>query len=220
MRKRYFLILFFITIATISSFAQYLYKPFRVDIGAGYSHSITNTKEHIGHGLVLSLEPKYSIYSNISIGFRVELNVFQSSVKYLYRDDYYEYEPNMGVPGSSSSSYLLTGDYYFTSGKFRPFIGLGLGLSHLPGHNYNSFIETHYIERYEVNGPNPYPDEMNQIPNKIHFASMIRGGFEHKHFRFTIEYNYGGNNRNIGFNYACAKISIYLGGGELSLIQK
>ena len=75
------------------------------------------------------------------------------------------------------SSYLATGDYYFTNDYFRPFVGAGVGLFKLAAASFD-------------NGDGS-PDDL--VCSSTKFGGMVRAGFEMGHFRLGVEYNLIGN---------------------------
>ena len=95
---------------TYAAQAQYAYKPFRIDAGAGLSFPV-NT---FGMGILGSVEPQYSI-GQLAVGARIEYHVESNAT-----------EKN-GEQTKYNSAMLLTGDYRFSSDAYRPFVGVGLG---------------------------------------------------------------------------------------------
>ena len=113
---------------------------------------------------------------------------------------------------SANGSYTLTDDYYFTTNKFRPFAGIGLGICRLASITFD------------------VPD-MNQgdinigILSETKFESLIRAGFEYGHGRLALEYNIipkstfnGDQNTTITVknSYFGIKLGIAIGGGRYS----
>src|SRR6476661_7101354 len=114
--KKVFLICAFMAGAFFSN-AQ-TFKPFKVDLATGYA--VPSGKGSKG-GIVLAIEPKYAINDNISLGLRMEAAITARG---------YVASNGQEVSGDvkASGSYLATGDYYFNTNKFRPFVGMGVGL--------------------------------------------------------------------------------------------
>jgi outer membrane protein X len=80
-----------------------------------------------------------------------------------------------------SSSYLATGDYYFTNNyKFRPFAGAGAGVFLLAGLESNQSAD--------------------QISTGTKFGGMLRIGMEISHFRLGVEYNLVPKTTFVGFD--------------------
>ena len=76
---------------------------------------------------------------------------------------------NSEVDVKAAGSYLVTGDYYFTSSKARPFAGAGLGIYSLAAASTE--------------------DEGASVSSGSKFGEMIRAGVELSHFRVGLEYN-------------------------------
>lgn len=91
-----------------------LYKPFKVDVTAGYAH-LMDAGAAVNFGLNLSVEPKYNITDNIAAGLKVEGALFFTA------DD-------VDASLLTITSYSLTGEYLVGTGKVRPYLGLAIGL--------------------------------------------------------------------------------------------
>ena len=94
-----------IMIVSLSLTAQD-YKPFKVDIALGYA--IPGGKGAKG-GVLFAIEPKYAVMDQINLGLRMEGAVVARG----YAGD--NIEEDMQVDVKASGSYLLTGDYFYTS---------------------------------------------------------------------------------------------------------
>jgi outer membrane protein W len=198
--KNKLLILAVGTILSFSAVAQSEsdLKPFKVDLSLGYA--IPGGSGAKG-GVLLAVEPKYAVMSNLAVGLRMEAAV-------IARFSGYDAE---GYPNEASvkaaGSYLLTGDYYFSDNySFRPFGGAGAGIFSLAGAEVNSTQET--------------------VSASTKFGGMIRGGFEMKHFRLGIEYNIVPKTNFVGYDnngepatlkskngYLGIKLGFCIGGG-------
>ncbi|MDR3187632.1 MAG: hypothetical protein LBT94_00390 [Prevotellaceae bacterium] len=110
MKRKIFIFAALLLPASYAAQAQYSYKPFRIDVGAGLSFPVNA----FGIGVLGSVEPQYSV-GPIGIGARVEYHV-----------EGYGTEANGSVT-KFNNALLLTGDYRFSSATYRPFVGLGLG---------------------------------------------------------------------------------------------
>lgn len=175
-----------------------VFKPFRVDLAVGYAiPSGTGSKI----GIAIILEPKYAIQDQIQLGLRLESALIGKVV-----DN--DYSASASVSGNGS--YTATTDYYFTTHKFRPFAGGGIGLCH-----------THNIA---VSITDPSQGEMDiAIGAENKALGMIRSGFEFGHGRLSIEYNYipksvysGSSSSNITIrnSYLNFKLGVAIGGGR------
>ena len=81
------------------------YKGFKLEFSAPFNRLAFYRGEEGGFGLGL-LAPQYYIRNNISVGLQYENHLYFSHI------------------------FMATGDYYFTNGKYRPALGLGVGLNH------------------------------------------------------------------------------------------
>jgi outer membrane protein X len=158
------------------------FKPFRVDAGIGYGLPFS---DGLDGGVQFYLEPKYEVAPQIAVGVRWEGSLFAGS----------DVE-GQSVDVKISSSYMLTGDYYFNDNSFRPFVGLGLGLYSIGGTSL------------EVDG------QKIETEGKNNFGALLRAGFDISHFRLTLSYNYGGKMLDETFHFLGATIGFYLGGGK------
>ena len=80
------------------------YKGFKLEFSAPFNRLAFYGGEESGFGLGL-LAPQYYIRNNISVGLQYENHLYFSHI------------------------FMATGDYYFTNGKYRPALGLGVGLN-------------------------------------------------------------------------------------------
>ncbi len=163
-----------------------IFKPFKVDVSAGFGLPLGGNGSK-GGGL-FAVEPKYAIMDKFAIGLRLEIAALARVT-----------DPNADVAGDAQAngSYLLTGDYFFSNQKFRPFIGAGGGV--------------YTIAVAPISSSTGNEDVLTGTKSGF----MIRGGFETGHFRFGIEYNivgqteFSANNDYIGF-----KVGGFFGGGR------
>ena len=161
-----------------------VFKKFKTDVILGYaiqqgSGKTSGTKG----GALFAIEPKYAVIDALAIGLRMEAAV----------------TANIDQTGNSSSSakanlsYLLTGDYYFTNKKFRPFGGAGAGMFTTASVNDKTIINS-----------------AGDIPQSSKFGFMARTGFEYGHVRMGFEYNFVADNAG----YFGIKLGACVGGGR------
>jgi len=162
---------------------EQVFKKFKTDISLGYaipqsSGSAGGTKA----GAVFVIEPKYAVLQQLSIGLRMEAAV-TANVDFA------------GETGSAKGnlSYLLTGDYYFTNKRFRPFGGAGAGM----------FTTASVDEKTSATS-------VSQIPSSSKFGFMARTGFEYGHLRIGLEYNFVADKAG----YLGIKLGVCIGGGR------
>ncbi len=174
-----------------------VFKPFKVDVSAGYA--IPSGSGSKG-GIALSVEPKYGINDNISVGLRIE---GAAMARAIAAD-----QDHATGDIKFSSSTIATGDYYFSKNTFRPFAGLGFGFYKCAG---TTISDGGYSMDFEA---------------KNKFGAMIRTGFEAGHFRLGIEYNLVGKSTyditesadkytlTSKNNYLTFKVGVCFGGGR------
>ena len=189
MRKLTFVLALFVS-CFVASAQSTAFKPFKVDLSFGYAMPGGSGSKG---GVLFAIEPKYGINDNITLGLRMEAAVTARGAV-----------DNNGekVTGEvkASGSYLLTGDYFFNTNKFRPFAGVGAGLYKLAGAKFDSDVEM--------------SEDDIQTGSKFGFAPRV--GFELGHFRTAIEYNAVGKTGSINNNYLGIKLGFFIGGGRLS----
>ena len=161
-----------------------IFKKFKTDVSIGYAiqQGAGKTSGTKG-GALFVIEPKYAVMDALSVGLRMEAAV----------------TANIDQTGNSSSSakanlsYLLTGDYYFSNNKFRPFGGAGAGV----------FTTASVDDKTEI-------ISAADIPQTSNFGFMARTGFEYGHLRFGLEYNFVPDNAG----YFGIKLGAVIGGGR------
>jgi outer membrane protein W len=175
-----------VAVSFLSNAQEQTFKTFKVDIAVGYA--VPSGSGSKG-GVVFAIEPKYAINDNITLGLRMEAAVTARG----YIKDGEEFSGDV----KASSSYLATGDYYFTTNEFRPFVGVGAGLFSLASVS----TEDGDITEEEI-----------ETGSKFGFAP--RAGFEFGHFRTAVEYNIVGKTGAINNNYLGIKLGFFIGGGR------
>jgi outer membrane protein X len=168
-----------------------IFKPFKVDVSLGYAiPQGTGAKG----GLIFAVEPKYAVTEAISVGLRLEGAAMVRGLSNTNDPD------NLDGEVSAAGSYLATGDYYFSTNKFRPFLGGGFGLYQIASATI-------------VNGSSNL-----ETPSSSEFGGMIRGGFEAGHFRLGVEYNFVPEttfqNNTFKNGYLGIKLGVCIGGGR------
>ncbi len=187
MRKLTLVLAFFVS-CFFAGAQSTVFKPFKVDLALGYAMPAGSGSKG---GVLFAVEPKYAINDNITLGLRFEgAATARASV-----DD-----NGNKVVGSvkASGSYLLTGDYFFNTNKFRPFAGVGAGLFKLAAVEFDSSTEEGEV----------------QAGSKFGFAPRV--GFEYGHVRTAIEYNAVDKTGSINNNYLGIKFGFFIGGGRLA----
>lgn len=177
----------------ILSFSGYsqstLYKPFEVDLGIVLAFP-TNDDLKIGFGGYI--EPKYNIHDNIALGAKLEFVAIASRVLAEIDGDMVD------ISVAGVRSLIATGDYYFTTEVFRPFIGIGGGIFILGDINYeNDVLSSEHIGN--------------------HFGFVPRAGIVAGHFRLAVEYNIIPGLENLKKrDYVGVKLGFEIGGGKIN----
>lgn len=189
MRKRVSILTAVLCIISLSMQAQddgngdRIFKKFKVDVSFGYAvpqKSQGTTGRNAG--ALFAIEPKYAVMDQLSVGLRME------GAAMVNVD-----EAGQTGKGQVNSSYLATGDYYFTNNKLRPFLGAGAGIFTYANVNSDDDISS-----------------INDIPTTSNFGFMARGGFEFGHLRVGVEYNFVPDKSG----YLGLKVGVVIGGGR------
>ncbi|WP_010522657.1 hypothetical protein [Aquimarina agarivorans] len=173
----------------------------RVDFNLGYA-----IPQAGGGGLALSLEPKYNIADNMSVGLRFGTALLVKEVNVNESEETAEGE----IGGNGS--YLGTFEYNFNKGNssFAPFVGAGVGYYSIANIGFDS---------------NTDPDTSSEeLEASGKFGGMVRAGFDWGKFRLGLEYNIvpesdlkDFNNETIGStknSYLGISLGFFLGGGK------
>ncbi len=185
--KKIMAVLAFVGFGVAAQAQSTVFKPFKFDIATGYA--VPGGKGSKA-GFIFALEPKYAINDNITLGLRMEAAV--TARAYVDQDGSLK-----SADVKASGSYLATGDYYFSTERFRPFAGAGLGLYRLAGAAVDA------------------DEEVAEVASTSKFGFMPRVGFEFGHFRTALEYNFVGKTGIIKNNYFGIKMGFFIGGGRL-----
>jgi hypothetical protein len=160
MRKLLFLSVF--SMSVLLADAQQgdrIFNPWKVDVSLGGAIPADG-----GGGGLFVAEPKYAVADQFWAGLRIEGAVMGRSF------------PNGDGTNSTkimgSSSYVLTGDFYFTTTDFRPFIGVGGGVYRLASGTIDD-----------------NSGGTTTIAAATKLGALVRAGFELGHFRLGAEYN-------------------------------
>jgi len=168
----------------------------------------------------ISIEPKYNISENLSIGVNLKYGIagsfYQFSNEFSNLNRSYIISTNFD---NADLSLLGTVDYYFKrkNGKqlITPYIGVGLGL-----YTNSHFTVDEVISPYAVTA-------VRKFTNEDQFGGMIRGGFEVGKFRMGVQYQFVPNtkydflegnivakNSYFGFN-----LGFFIGGGKWNKVN-
>ena len=140
------------------------YKKFKVGIALGYAGA---TGYGSSGGAIFTLEPSYRLQDNFSVGLRLESAV-------ITRGYSQSFSGSADINVAAIGSYTVNGQYYFGSGTFRPFAGLGLGLFSMAAVDYN------------VSGTS---GSIDAAAAESKFGFYPRVGFDYRHFSISADYN-------------------------------
>lgn len=172
------------------------FKKFKAGIGIGYG--LPSDGEG---GILVYIEPMYRLKDNIAVGLRLESAAFLG-------------QPISGTSYTTSAfgigSYTASGQYYFGSGTFRPFVGAGLGLYSLAAVSS------------DIGGSNAQLTAAASV-----FGFYPRIGFDLGHFNLLIDYNlipeqtttvtsggFGTTTTTSNYSYIGVKLGASIGGGK------
>lgn len=182
---------FFVLLAQYAT-AQYYdrdYKSFKINFSAGYS-VIMPKDSSIKGGAIFSIEPKYHLFDEFSVGVRIEAVTMKPEATAVN---------GVSTTGDieTNGSLLLTGDYYFTHRDLRPFAGIGMG-----------------VYSQAARSVKDYYGQIEDLPSVNKFNFMLRGGFEFSHVSAAIEYNFISNKTYTRTGYLGLKLGFVIGGGR------
>ena len=143
----------------------------KIDFGAGFGYSrLTGELSKDGSfGLMYSLEGSYFLTGKLAVG--AEWN--RSSVIYKDEESYFD------LGAFDNTQLLLKGDYFLLTNKFRPYAGIGIGLSQ---------IVTPAISFLTSSGRVTLASEKKRNTGIVPRAGFMVGGF-------GFEFNYSLNGR-------------------------
>lgn len=151
-------------LVAVSASAQE-FKPFKVNLSLGFAKPLG---VGASGGVLFGIEPKYGLNDNIDLGVRLESALVARGVTVMG-------ESATGDVAAINSA-VLTGNYLLSTGGFRPFIGLGLGLFNVASAGV-------------VTVDNGQTDEDVTFSQATKFGAMVRAGFKTGHFVLGVEYN-------------------------------
>ena len=140
-----------------------------------------------GNGPGFYVEPKYQANDRISVGLRLE-STFLTSGSITVGPGSFDLEAASVFP------ILLTGDYYFTTEKVRPYAGVGLGVYIKDETSIDSDIGVVSFD----------------LGSKTNFGVAPRLGLNVGHFKLAVIYNFTGDGIA---DYLGINVGAEIGGG-------
>jgi outer membrane protein X len=160
-----------------------IFKKFKMDLGFGIDLPQDLPGPGYTFGILFYIEPKYHFKDQWNLGIRLESAPLPRDI-----EDWFK-----GKSGVESK--ILTSEYYFNNSKYRPYAGLGLGMSTITARD----------------DPNPYGTDV--------FCGMIRWGIESPHHHYAIEYTISGNTSySSKNNYLGLKFGWLIGGKRIKKV--
>jgi hypothetical protein len=154
-------VLCFILLAAVATHAQD-FKKFRVGLGSGYAMPGGDGAKG---GVLFFMEPGYRINDAMLVNLRME---FAAMARGTAED-----AGDADLDISTSGSYTLNGQYFFSNEGFRPFVGVGFGIYSLKAAKLGTEIEGVALSAKDESKIGFYP----------------RVGFDAGHFQLSIDYN-------------------------------
>ncbi len=160
MKKVLLIVLVFVA---VSAAKAQEFKPFQLYVGVGYAIP------EGGGGVLFDIEPAYRINDAIAVGLRWE----SAAMAKIVGDSEAEI--------SGNGSWTVNGKYYFSNNKFRPYVGVGLGLYTIAAVNFSA--------------------DAGEVGGGSKFGFYPRIGFDLGHFNINIDYNIIPSTTLEGFSY-------------------
>ena len=161
------------------------YKPFKLGLGLGYTMPSNG-----GGGILFDFEPAYRINDAIAVGLRIETAAMARSIG----------DEEGSVSGNAS--YTLNGQYYLSNNKFRPYVGVGLGIYSLASVSVGT---------------------TSGVAAGSEFGFYPRIGFDLGHFNVNLDYNlipasegFDGNGESVDIknSYLGIRVGAFIFGGQ------
>jgi len=125
-----------------------------------------------GGGFGYAIEPGYRITDQLAINLRLEGTIFTRDL-----DPIDGQTLDVGIGGIFSTT--VNGVYYLMDGKFRPFVGAGLGM----------YFPASVSVEASVDGGGATSGTSSTLEPDPAFGFYPRIGFDFGHFNFVIDYN-------------------------------
>ncbi|MBN1251927.1 MAG: hypothetical protein JXR51_16855 [Bacteroidales bacterium] len=181
--KKIFLIILLILITNNFIYSQDFTK-LKVELGGIYG--LPSDGAYTA-GIGYYFNPSYYITDKINVGVKAEFAIIGAAS-----------EDGLSVSISAIGSYLATFNYYFTTSKVRPYIGVGAGLYQLGSASVGTDVASIDVE---------FGDKFGVAP-KI--------GLDLSHFTISVSYNYiiGLDSEFASKNYISLGVGVFFGGGK------
>ena len=185
MKKSYFITFFLTAIFTNCVFAQSeLFRPFKVDTGIEFNIS---TNEEASNGMGFYISPIYNPTDRLSIGPRFGFGYTGSGTINLGIG-------SVEVGATHMFSFLMLVDYYLSTERVRPFVGMGIGMYKRSEATIKTSIGLVDISRNA----------------KSNFGVKPRVGLNVGHFKMSVDYNFTGDQI---YDYIGFTLGVDIGGG-------
>jgi outer membrane protein X len=165
-----------------------IYNPFKVDFGITCDIPVSDDASFGGGAYI---EPRYNVNDKLTIGLRLE-GVYLSSGNVTV--DF----TSVDIKSTSVMVIHITGDYYFSTEKVRPFIGVGLGM-------YKKTIRSVSVSASQGVDIGPKA--------KTNFGFAPRFGLNIGRTRLAAIYNYTGSDIT---DFLGIQVGFEIGGGRIN----
>jgi outer membrane protein W len=205
MKKHFLLLVLFAVIGAVSVQAQD-YKPFRVGLGLGFA---SPSGEGAKGGVLFYAEPSYRVTDAIAVGLKGEIAVMLRGGTSTTNGQ----TTNVSGKVAAAGSWTVNGQYYFMSGGFRPFAGLGFGIYRLASASFSA-------------SSGGSSSSTGEVASGSKFGFYPRLGFDAGHFTLNLEYNIIGATKSVVVNsgttttsetkngYLGFRVGFFIGGGK------
>lgn len=183
-----FILISLLSVMTFGAVNAQEFTKFKFETGLLYGLPSDDAYEA---GIGFYMHPSYYLNDQINVGLKAEWAIIGGAD-----------EAGGSVSVSAIGSYLLTSNYYFSTGKVRPYAGLGLGIYSMGS------VEADATEAAEGS------EVLADYGSKFGVAPTV--GLDMGHFTINLAYNaiMGIESELPGKNYLSIGIGAFFGGGK------
>lgn len=188
-----FILISLLSVMTFGAANAQEFTKFKFETGLLYG--IPSDKAYDA-GIGYYMHPSYYLNDQINVGLKAEWAVIAGADV-----------AGKSVSVSAIGSYLLTSNYYFSTGKVRPYAGLGLGIYSLGSYDGGASTVDFDDDNQVVIGSVDYGSKFGVAPTV---------GLDMGHFTINLAYNaiMGIDSELPGKNYLSFGIGAFFGGGK------
>lgn len=164
------------------------FKPFKVDVGINLTFPAST---HLSVGGGFFLEPRYSINDGLQIGLHLGSNIIGEG-RFLFQNT------EAIAKAQAIGNLALTGEYQFTRGNFRPFIGMTAGIYRRSDYEIIDNTDGKIINHHGTN---------------VNLGMAPRIGLVAGKFRMNATYHFAGEGIT---DFLSIGLGMQFGGGKMS----